>query len=426
MKDPYEMKEAKTAILINYPFWGTLLMQMMTIHYDENCPTLATDGRRIIVNPKFFCELPLPKRIFALAHEIGHAMWRHCDRMKYYMEMGGIRGMPYSPQIYNYAGDYVINDLLVTTGVGQIDPDWLHDPRTGKAGDLVEDVYERIYEKIKDKVEQAMKDMQDGSGGQGDPDGEGQGNPKEGAVGRALQFFCKGDQFDEHQTPSSTTSEGKTPQQEEMEWKQAINNAVANAKAVGKMPGDLARFVEDLVEPQVPWAEKLRAKMTRKIASNHHSWRRFNRRRMVTQNMVMPGRTGHGCQTIVYVGDTSGSISDDEHRVTLSELAAILNDVNPEKVYVLWCDANINRVDEIETVSDMEMIFEKGAPGGGGTDFRPPFEWVEDKGLEPDALVYLTDMYGPFPDHDPGYPVFWISTTEKDDAPFGEVIHVNV
>jgi predicted metal-dependent peptidase len=67
----------------------------------------------------------------------------------------------------------------------------------------------------------------------------------------------------------------------------------------------------------------------------------------------------------------------------------------------------------------------KGSEGGGGTDFRPPFQYLEDRHIVPDTLVYLTDMMGPFPREAPHYPVVWCATT-KTKGPFGETVHVKV
>jgi predicted metal-dependent peptidase len=35
--------------------------------------------------------------------------------------------------------------------------------------------------------------------------------------------------------------------------------------------------------------------------------------------------------------------------------------------------------------------------GGGGTDFRPCFCWLEEKGIYPQTLVFLTDLWVRFP-----------------------------
>ena len=62
--------------------------------------------------------------------------------------------------------------------------------------------------------------------------------------------------------------------------------------------------------------------------------------------------------------------------------------------------------------------------GGGGTDFRPVFEWVERQGVAPCCLVYLTDLLcNRFPDQTPDYPVLWVQTADYNvTAPFGEIV----
>ena len=57
--------------------------------------------------------------------------------------------------------------------------------------------------------------------------------------------------------------------------------------------------------------------------------------------------------------------------------------------------------------------------GGGGTSFRPVFEWVEKQGLRPEALVYFTDAEGEFPERAPHYPVIWL-VKGREPVPWGE------
>ena len=51
------------------------------------------------------------------------------------------------------------------------------------------------------------------------------------------------------------------------------------------------------------------------------------------------------------------------------------------------------------------------AAGGGGTDFRPVFDWVAERcrrgEARPDALIYCTDGWGTFPPRAPDYPLVW-------------------
>jgi predicted metal-dependent peptidase len=108
-------------------------------------------------------------------------------------------------------------------------------------------------------------------------------------------------------------------------------------------------------------------------------------------------------------------------------MAGILEDVRPKRLVIMWCDAKVHRVDEVEEALDLNHIRAKGAPGGGGTSFVPVFEEIKTMGLTPDALVYLTDGMGSFPT-DPGYTVIWGSIAEalgySVTYPFGEVVEI--
>jgi hypothetical protein len=58
---------------------------------------------------------------------------------------------------------------------------------------------------------------------------------------------------------------------------------------------------------------------------------------------------------------------------------------------------------------------------GRRRDFRPCFRWLEEKGIYPQTMIFLTDLWGTFPDDAPTYPVIWASTGSRQ-VPFGEVI----
>jgi len=63
-------------------------------------------------------------------------------------------------------------------------------------------------------------------------------------------------------------------------------------------------------------------------------------------------------------------------------------------------------------------------PGGGGTDFRPVFDWVEHENRTPNMLVYFTDAEGDFPKVPPNYPGIWL-VKGKGAVPWGERVQLN-
>ena len=64
--------------------------------------------------------------------------------------------------------------------------------------------------------------------------------------------------------------------------------------------------------------------------------------------------------------------------------------------------------------------------GGGGTDFHPVFQYIEDNDVKPMCLVIFTDLYGSYPDSPPDYPVLWALEPNADpnDPKYGDVIRM--
>jgi predicted metal-dependent peptidase len=149
------------------------------------------------------------------------------------------------------------------------------------------------------------------------------------------------------------------------------------------------------------------------------SWQNPNRR-FVHQGLYLPSAVNEPSGTVVVVIDTSGSIGPKELMDFGSEVEGIKQDVRPNKTYVIYCDAAVNRVDEFGPDDELELE----AVGGGGTDFRPPFDWLDENGIHPSCLVYLTDGYGTFPDDDEiSFPTLWAMTTDVE-SPLGETLSI--
>lgn len=391
--------EVKTALLLHVPFFASLLLDMMKVKigkFDNVFPpgvphTAATNGKTIWFDKDFFESLSLPQRVFVICHEIGHAMWSHLSRARKYQDTG-FEGQKFNPFLWNVAGDYVINAMLVNCRIGKMPDMALHDPKYG-ASCLVDDVYREL-----------MQNPPPGGAGGGNGNGDGDGPAGHGS-------------FDVHINEIDETSE--------VEWKRAVQTAANAAKAQGQLPAGLERFVDELLNPKVPWVEKLRSTFMKIAGRIATTWTKPHRRRLITQKVILPSYTGFGAGVIVFVCDTSGSMSTPEMAQGLGECDNIVVDCNPKEVILLGCDARINSEFRLYPGDSLR---ENPPPlgGGGGTSFKPPFKWLEDEGIRPDCLVYFTDMYGDFPDEDPGYPVIWCSTSENMEAPFGETIYVEL
>jgi predicted metal-dependent peptidase len=407
--------ETRAAFLWSCPAFSHILYTMLNPHQSEeiasfttDVPIAATDGTQLLLNPDTFFKHSLNERVFIVAHEIMHCVYDHCGQHHLMAKRGSVvtsngKSYPYDGQTMNMALDYVVNDLLVRSNVGQYNKAWLHDPKIANADDSAIDAYAKIYK--------------DDGGGGGDGD-EGDSAPATNHKGQSS--------FDQHLAPP-TTPNGNTQQRNDVEWKQAVTAGAAAAKAQGKLPAALEKAFGALLHPEVSWSERIEAFFARRLGVGSYDWRRPDRR-MTMYDHFSPSPSGHGCDTVVVAVDTSGSIAADPTIIDrfFAELSGIVSDVNPRRVLAIWCDATVHRVDELTDAADLNDVRSKKIPGWGGTDFNPVFDYLSEHNITPDALVYLTDGFGNFPKSAPAYPVLWGAIDKDVRYPFGEVVHIPV
>ena len=123
----------------------------------------------------------------------------------------------------------------------------------------------------------------------------------------------------------------------------------------------------------------------------------------------------------VCVTDTSGSMHSSWVSQSKSEIQEALMAAGIKRCWVMDNDANL--AGGVKEYSMREQI-EFTAHGRGGTDFRPPFQWVEDEcPVRPRCLIFFTDGWGPFPETPPPYPVLWVTFgSAPEEYPWGEVL----
>ena len=148
------------------------------------------------------------------------------------------------------------------------------------------------------------------------------------------------------------------------------------------------------------------------------SWKRPNRRFMA-RGMYLPGYDYLPKMGEIVIGvDTSGSIGQRELNEFNAHINRILETCGPEKVHVVYCDARVNHVDEYEP-DDFPVTL--SPHGGGGTSFEPVFNWIDEHGLEPECVVYLTDGWGDQDRFESVIDTVWL-TTDRDNFSWGEII----
>ena len=389
------IQKARTALLLDHPFFGSLLFRLGA-RPTTSIQTMATDGISLFYNPDFVDTLNAAELIGTLAHEVLHPALQHHTRR-------GERNR----KRWNIACDYAINPLLLDARL-TLPKDVLIDHRF--RGMSAERIYNLIEEQGTAPPERSTSGEPSTEGGRSDLSARPNQNDAEpsspvtpGGFGQVLD------------APKAEGDVGHSIAEQAREWKIAVEQAENVAKLAGKLPAGVTRSLEQSEAAGVDWRELLRRAWSETIPSDY-SWMPPNRRH-IWAGLYLPGVRSEGAGEIAIAVDCSGSINARQLGLFESEIRSILEGQRPSRVHVLYFDTEVHKAE----------VYEAGQPialtpaGGGGTNFAPCFRWLDERGIVPQTLIFLTDLCGAFPREAPAYPVLWAST-ESGRAPFGQVI----
>lgn len=416
---PRTMRQAVNLLVNRHEFYASLLLEMRFVEVEKEPPktlaqpgtktfafTMGTDGRSLFYSRPFVDSITTAVCAFALVHEVCHPMLQHLTRIyKHNTSTAGWtphtdsqgRLLMRDPTLWNIAGDHVINLMLQVEGF-TLWKDCLADPQY--RGLSTEEVYAKLIKDAKQKPEPQEE--------------TGEGDPVPGSVSVP---GMGGDLVEPGSAPGSESD----PTALEEEWKDRIVRAATIARQRGKLPAHLEGFITEITTPQYPVWHLLQHYVDEVCSASDSSWYRPHPH-FLPQGIILPGpysdRVAHVC--VFY--DTSGSVSNEElsrfHRIG----GDIIREAQPGLLTLGQCDADVHSYTEIHSQADWPT--EMKCTGRGGTSFRPPFAYLEERNIRPSLMIYLTDLEGDFPEFAPPYPVLWVSTTNLT-APWGTTIHLD-
>lgn len=411
-----KLAAARTRLILDKPFLGALALRLPMVEADPAwCQTTATDARKFYYNPDYIDALSLEQTQFVLAHEALHCALSHFARRQHRVRLR-----------WDVACDHAINPLLIKDG--------LKPPPGALALDAFEGMTaEEIYPCIDDNNTDQPMDQHIYDGEDSDPQSSGQqqgDESRKGGQGRKPEqekdSLSGGDP--QGAEPRQTDEPGGAPQprpltageREELaaQWQQRLAGAAQQAQQAGKLSGLLARMVGDLLQPKLPW-RMLLARYMNQVARDDYSYMRPSRRE---GQMILPSLRSAQADIMVAL-DTSGSVSTRELAEFLAEIDTLKAQLRA-RVTLHACDSQLAEHGPWLFEPWEEFKLPGEFPGGGGTDFRPVFEWVEGQGRKPDLLLYFTDAEGDFPGAEPPYPVIWL-VKGRAPVPWGQRIQLN-
>ena len=416
-----KLLSARTRLILDKPFLGALVLRLPMMEGDPSwCNTTFSDGRTFYYNAEYINSLDIDQTQFALSHEALHCALSHFYR----------RGHRIKTR-WDLACDYAVNPMLINDGLKPTpDAAYLKQYRGMTAEEIYpclddeedqeqdsdtddnDDLENRHQDDAGSDDSEKEPEQDDRSDSEREPE---QDDPSEGAGNNRHGKASSGNNGAAEPEPMS----GQQQEDLNTQWQQRLAAAAQTAHQRGQLGHEMARMVDFLLQPKLPWRLLLQRYMSM-TARDDYSYSRPSSRR---GNPAVYPRLRSSETSVVVVIDTSGSISEEEIGEFISEIDAIKSYVRA-RITLLTCDSELNHgcpwyFDPWDEFSrDIEIH------GGGGTSFIPPFEWIENQDRAPDLLVYFTDARGKFPRAEPMYPVLWLVKGQAT-VPFGQRVQLN-
>ncbi len=357
--------KARAGLVLGSPFFASIALHLKLVE-DATCETAYTDSVVLGYSPSFIDELTLAETKALICHEVMHVAMLHAFRRK-----------NRDHQMWNVACDYAINPVIDKTGMLLPDGALFHHQYDNMEAEAI---YARLQQ---DKTRKRHQKP---------------------SFGEVRDYKPK---------------PGDLPMPQQMQnTKIQVSQAMTTARMQGKLPQDMERTINEILQPQLPWKEILSRFITQN-SRNDYRWKQPNGR-YLHAGLYLPTLSAPSLGTIAVLIDTSGSVNQTELDLFASELKSILASYPDTTIHVAYVDSHVAHHHDL-ALHDFHLE----AQGGGGTDYRPGFAHIEDNLINPSCILYFTDGYcDAFPDSC-DTPTLWIVTErQRFSPPFGEVVYL--
>lgn len=399
-----KVRMAISLILVNLPFFSSILIRLWVVE-DKGCDTMYTNGRIIAYSPKFVNECTTFETAWVLVHEIMHNVLLHFSRTK-----------P-NPKLWNMATDYAINLLIKNVSDNSKTNERFVMPKDALYDEKYTDMSaEAIYDLLEKNPSQQPKNFKNFGG----VTGENVQVSEDSIVQKGDTGKLK-EEDDSKDNGSGSNEEGGTGKMIELPAGSEVEMQNAVGQAIAKAPSSIRRYYDLLFKSKIDWKKELK-KYIKQIFDKTRYKLPYRRFAHTGTYLTGPVKGGEAIDCVVVGIDTSGSIDNEMINEFLTEVAGIIQAYKVENLIVIPIDDEIRAVNKFKNPRDLTKV-KVEIKGGGGTDFRPFFKWIENNVNNKFSLaVYITDAAGTFPST-PAYQnkVIWCVKGEGK-VPFGKRI----
>lgn len=398
---PEELQAARLRLVKERPYLASAAWALQPVQ-KPGLGTLAVDMYwRLYYDPVALTLWPVEVMSGALYHEICHLLRSHPERMR-----------NFDPRLSNIAADAEINDDLLREGV-QLPAQPITPQALGQPENLLAEEYYRALET------QGQESHDDHSS---NPSEE---SPMPGA-GRCGSCATGQQAPWEDEPLSSEASSGISQIESELIRREVANQIKEHPRGQGRVPGHLARWAEDKLNPKVDWRKQLTGAIRYAIAdtagATDYSYRRPSRRqgKLTPGDVILPSMR-RPLPSVVIIADTSASISDYMLAQTLAEISGILKSVGrKEGIQVLAVDQTVQFCRKVFRPEQIQLT------GGGGTNMVAGLEGAVKLRPLPQLGIVLTDGYTSWPENPPqGMKVIVVLSGEGTAPDWAKVIKLS-
>lgn len=370
---------AKIIAQSRWPYLSTLIFSLRIVE-TEDLPTLAVDaGWRMYYNPTFVLQ-QIPEVLATMVlHEALHCVSKHSARFE------ALGRENTSHEIWNLSGDANINQMLDDAKMpwGEFDPVRYESlAKYGVKGGMTTEL--TFFTMVKYFEDNPSK------------------NPDHSDCGGVTGGSARG-----YEIPKSDMDNPSIKNDQQDVIRDRVAQDVikhAREKGVGSVPGELLRWANELLNPQIDWKRELAGMMRSSLATvlgrKDYTYARPSRRQssmaIHDPEFILPSMRKPAPPTIAIIIDTSGSVQDKEITEFLSEVDGIASANGiAQGITVIPCDAQVGEIQKIRSISGIADI---KLSGGGGTDLRVGIAAAESLKPQPKIVIVLTDGYTPWPE----------------------------
>lgn len=353
------------------------------------CVTFRDFKINMFFNREFIDKLNDDELLGLILHETLHLTFYH-----------NVRNVDKNMQLWNIACDLEVNSIIDSMKFKLPEGGLLPQKDFNLPTRLsAEQYYDAIYRELEEQVK-------NGKFGQGSGGGSGNGIPID------IENLPT---LDDHSQWSKTESESEMVKQmmdtvvksaiqknekdlDKSSLKDNLTEALRDVNGKNNKShrhgSELGNYVSTVTakgEGKVKWNFILNRLIRKTLSSNYiPSFKRTSRR---YGELVKGKIKNHKIDNIIVAVDTSGSIDTDLHERFMEEIILIRRMFKVDIRYI-QCDTRVRQDIKLKRYTDINKIEIKG---GGGTDFRPVFEYIKQKNYKPNAILYFTDGEGDYP-----------------------------